>query len=53
MDFTITPEQAELRSAVRDVLDAECPPSFVRTVVEGDATPGPLWATMVGSDGRP
>lgn len=46
MDFELTPEQADLRSAVRDVLERECPPALVRAVVEEGASTQPLWTKL-------
>jgi alkylation response protein AidB-like acyl-CoA dehydrogenase len=42
-----TPEQDELRDAVRAVLAGECPMSLVREVVEKGAPADALWARMV------
>jgi alkylation response protein AidB-like acyl-CoA dehydrogenase len=42
-----TPEQDELRDAVRSVLSGECPMSLVREVVEKGATADALWSRMV------
>jgi alkylation response protein AidB-like acyl-CoA dehydrogenase len=50
MDLEFTSDQEELRSAVRTVLERECPPSLVREVVEKGAQPDELWAAMVDLD---
>src|SRR5581483_10088190 len=50
MDLDFTPEQEELRAAVRSVLARECPTSLVREIVEKGAAPSALWTTMVGLD---
>jgi alkylation response protein AidB-like acyl-CoA dehydrogenase len=42
-----TPEQDELRDAVRSVLTGDCPMSLVREVVEKGATADALWSRMV------
>lgn len=48
MDFQVEADQAELRSAVRDVLEVECAPAYVRAVAEGTADAQQLWDKMVG-----
>ncbi|HEX6476402.1 MAG TPA: acyl-CoA dehydrogenase family protein [Acidimicrobiales bacterium] len=50
MDLEFTTDQEELRTSVRAVLARECPPSFVREVVEKGATVDDLWASMVDLD---
>ena len=47
MELEFTEDQHELRAAVRNVLERECPMSFVREVVEKDATPDVLWRRIV------
>lgn len=45
MDFDLSPDQAALRDAARDLLDAECPSVRVRQATDGfDAE---LWTSMV------
>ena len=52
MELEFTDEQHELRSAVRAVLDRECPMTLVRAVVEKGAPAAgaidALWTRMVG-----
>ena len=50
MDLDFTPEQEELRDAVRTLLERECPPALVRGVVEGTQTSDDLWKRMVDLD---
>ncbi len=50
MDLEFTADQEELRTSVRAVLARECPPSFVREVVEKGASADDLWAAMVDLD---
>jgi alkylation response protein AidB-like acyl-CoA dehydrogenase len=62
MDLEFSPEQEQLRAAVRAVLSRECPPSLVRAMAETDATGAAmegsartagsdrLWARMVDLD---
>ncbi len=50
MDLEFTADQEELRTSVRAVLTRECPPSFVREVVEKGAPVDDLWAAMVDLD---
>ena len=45
MDFEVTPEQEELRTSVRGVLERECPISLVRARVERGIEPGEPWAS--------
>jgi alkylation response protein AidB-like acyl-CoA dehydrogenase len=47
MDFEITDEQEELRSAVRAVLERECPVSLVRERVERGSEPSQPWRSAV------
>ena len=54
MDFELTEEQVELRRVMRELVDNGCPPSLVRSVVEGrdgatEATEA-FWKTLVGMD---
>jgi alkylation response protein AidB-like acyl-CoA dehydrogenase len=48
MDFTFSPEQEELRGAVRAALAGEAPPAVVRGIVDDDskAFPDDLWRTF-------
>ena len=52
MDFELTDDQQTLQSVVRDVAEAECPPSLVRAVADDGATNevDALWKTYVGLD---
>ena len=50
MDLEFTADQEELRTSVRAVLARECPPSFVREIVEKGASADDLWAAMVDLD---
>ena len=50
MDLEFTDLQLELRDAARNVLEGACPPSLVRGVHEGTATPDQLWATVCELD---
>jgi alkylation response protein AidB-like acyl-CoA dehydrogenase len=45
--FEFDADQRLLRDTVREVLDKECSPGFVRTVVDDGADPDPLWHTYV------
>ena len=47
MELEFTPDQDELRDAVRAVLVRECPMSLVREVVEKGIPADGLWAQMV------
>jgi alkylation response protein AidB-like acyl-CoA dehydrogenase len=46
MELEFTAEQEELRDGVRAMLTRECPMSFVRGIVEGDADADGLWKQM-------
>lgn len=52
MDFEFSDDQLDLRDNARRVLAAECPPSVVRSVYEGDDTApqADLWAALVRLD---
>jgi alkylation response protein AidB-like acyl-CoA dehydrogenase len=52
MDFELTDDQVELQRIVREVAEAECPPSFVRAVAEGGdgVDVDGLWKTYVQLD---
>ena len=50
MDLELSDDQRELQSSVRAVLERECPPSLVRTVVEEGKGSEELWARMVELD---
>lgn len=50
MDFEFTDDQHALRAAARSVLAETCPPSLVRSVVEGTGDADGLWATMCSLD---
>ncbi|MDX6741026.1 acyl-CoA dehydrogenase family protein [Actinocorallia sp. A-T 12471] len=41
-------DQRLWRDTVRGVVGKECPPAFVRAVVDAAADPGPLWRTYTG-----
>ena len=47
MELEFTADQDELRDSIRAVIVRESPVSLARAVVEGDARPTALWATMV------
>ena len=47
MELEFTPEQDELRTGVRALLDRECPMSLVRAVVEDGVVADALWKHMV------
>jgi alkylation response protein AidB-like acyl-CoA dehydrogenase len=52
MDFELTEDQTELQRIVREVAEAECPPSFVRGLAEGSdgSDVDGLWKTYVQLD---
>lgn len=50
MELEFTPEQDDLRSAIRSVLAGDCPISLVREIVEKGATPDALWERQVELD---
>jgi alkylation response protein AidB-like acyl-CoA dehydrogenase len=52
MDFELTEDQIELQRIVREVAEAECPPSLVRAVAEGGdgVDVDGLWKTYVQLD---
>ncbi len=50
MDFELDDVQLELQRVAREVVDAECPPSLVRAVVEGRGDGAELWKVLVGLD---
>ncbi|MGZ4703259.1 MAG: acyl-CoA dehydrogenase family protein [Acidimicrobiales bacterium] len=50
MDFEFDEDQLGLQVAAADVLAKECPPSYLRAVVEGDEDPAGLWRTLSGLD---
>ncbi|HLG92836.1 MAG TPA: acyl-CoA dehydrogenase family protein [Acidimicrobiales bacterium] len=50
MDFEFSEEQNQLREAVSAVLEAECPPSLVRQVVEKGSDTEQLWSRFVELD---
>jgi alkylation response protein AidB-like acyl-CoA dehydrogenase len=50
MDFELTPDQVELQSAARSILDKECPPAVVRRAAEAGEGGDALWATLCGLD---
>jgi alkylation response protein AidB-like acyl-CoA dehydrogenase len=47
MDFELDDDQTELRSTVCGIIDKECSPAFVRSVIDDGADPSGWWATMV------
>jgi alkylation response protein AidB-like acyl-CoA dehydrogenase len=47
VDLEFNDDQEELRTSVHTFLEKECSPQFVRSVVEGEADAGGLWAQMV------
>ena len=50
MDFELDDDQRELQDTVRGIVDKECSPSFVRTVIDDGIDPAGWWATMVELD---
>ena len=50
MDFEFDEDQLGLQEAAADVLAKECPPSYLRAVVDGDQDPADLWRTLCGLD---
>jgi alkylation response protein AidB-like acyl-CoA dehydrogenase len=52
MDFELTDDQVDLQRIVREIAEAECPPSFVRAVAEGGegVDVDGLWKTYVQLD---
>ena len=50
MQFEFTADQLDLRDTARTFLATACPPSFVRSVYEGDASGADLWSQLVGLD---
>jgi alkylation response protein AidB-like acyl-CoA dehydrogenase len=50
VDLELSDDQLALQESVRDFLDAECPPSLVRQVVEDSKGTEELWEKMVGLD---
>jgi alkylation response protein AidB-like acyl-CoA dehydrogenase len=50
MDFELDDDQRELQRAVREVLDKECPPAYVRRIVDEGHDPTDLWDTLTGLD---
>ncbi len=50
MDFELEEEQVELQRVVRDVVERECPPALVRSVVDGSDDARDLWKTLVSLD---
>ena len=56
MDFAFSEEQEMLRSSARDFLNKECPPSFVRRMLEApDAWDAGFWKKLaeLGSQVNP
>ena len=47
MDFELDDDQRELQDTVRGIVDKECSPSFVRSVIDEGTDPGGWWETMV------
>ncbi len=50
MDFELDDEQLELQRVVRDIVERECPPALVRSVVAGGDDGSGLWKTFVELD---
>lgn len=50
MDFEFDEDQLNLQASVAEVLAKECPPTYLRAVVEGEAEPSELWSTLVALD---
>ena len=47
MDFELDDDQLELQTTVRGIVDKECSPSFIRSVIDDGADPSGWWDTMV------
>ncbi|OBA85943.1 hypothetical protein A5662_03720 [Mycobacteriaceae bacterium 1482268.1] len=47
MNLAPTTDQLDLRESIRDVLSAQCPPSFVRQAMSDDQAWRGLWSTAV------
>lgn len=50
MDFEFDEEQLHLQVSVAEVLAKECPPSLLRSVIDGTNDATDLWQTLVGLD---
>ena len=50
MDFELDDDQRELQRTVREVLDNECPPAYVRRIVDEGHDPVDLWSTLTDLD---
>ena len=50
MDFELDDDQRELQRTVREVLDNECPPAYVRRIVDEGHDPADLWSTLTDLD---
>ncbi|MET0728495.1 MAG: acyl-CoA dehydrogenase family protein [Acidimicrobiales bacterium] len=50
MDFEFDEDQLGLQSAAAEVLAKECPPSYLRSVVDDDHDPSDLWSTLCRLD---
>ena len=50
MDFELDDDQLDLQRVVRDVVERECPPALVRSVVDGSDDGRALWKTLVELD---
>lgn len=50
MDFELDDDQRELQDAAADILAKECPPAYLRGVVEGEHDATDLWTTLCGLD---
>ncbi len=47
MDFELDDDQLELQTTVRGIVDKECSPSFIRSVIDDGVDPSGWWDTMV------
>jgi alkylation response protein AidB-like acyl-CoA dehydrogenase len=50
VDFELTDDQEELQAVVREITERECPPSLLRSVIDGKDDDRRLWDTYVGLD---
>jgi alkylation response protein AidB-like acyl-CoA dehydrogenase len=47
MDFELDDDQVELQKTVRAIVDKECTPTFIRSVIDDGVDPSGWWDTMV------
>jgi alkylation response protein AidB-like acyl-CoA dehydrogenase len=50
VDFELDDDQMELQRVARDVVEQECPPGLVRSVVDGNDDGDGFWKTLVDLD---